>query len=323
LQRVINQQSSSKVINLLRNNIQRDEYLNFLLETLKMDESHPFRERVSREDLSQSLMQSYPSDSREAGTFIAQDRVFRWTRLIRILSCRLPRWLVSNKSIVSFFIDKLPEYAEDAKKSRDLDNMSEPILKDQFQIILKIIVEYCTHEKSNIDFAFKLHEMSTLKINNDFGFLKRFFKYTLPKNYVMASQKKIFLRFLDMIQNTQEQELIRQTSLGMILPILCNLFKEKKDVLILSPEVVGEMRKKIKILQENKKPAWVNMEITLLLDYIVSRMNFRREDPGISDLLNDILYFAWRNIGHPRDNSKRLKNLSKLLVSRLISRYKI
>jgi hypothetical protein len=76
------------VINLLRNNIQRDEYLNFLLETLKMDESHPFRERVSREDLSQSLMQSYPSDSREAGTFIAQDRVFRWTRLIRILSCR-------------------------------------------------------------------------------------------------------------------------------------------------------------------------------------------------------------------------------------------
>lgn len=52
LQRVINQQSSSKVINLLKINIQRDEYLNFLLDTLKMDESHPFRERVSREDLS-------------------------------------------------------------------------------------------------------------------------------------------------------------------------------------------------------------------------------------------------------------------------------
>jgi len=33
LQRVINQQSSSKVISLLRNNIHRDEYLNFLLET--------------------------------------------------------------------------------------------------------------------------------------------------------------------------------------------------------------------------------------------------------------------------------------------------
>ena len=63
-------------------------------------------------------------------------------------------------------------------KTRDLDNNHEPVLKDHFQIILKIIVEYCTHEKNNIKFAFQLHRMSILKLNNDFGFLRRFFKYT-------------------------------------------------------------------------------------------------------------------------------------------------
>ena len=77
---------------------------------------------------------------------------------------------MSNKSIVSFFVEKIDEYAEAAIKSRDLDNCSEVNLKDQFQIILKIIVEYCTYEKKNVEFAFCLHRMSLLKINNDFGF---------------------------------------------------------------------------------------------------------------------------------------------------------
>ena len=99
---------------------------------------------------------------------------------------------MQNKSIVTFYIEKLEEFVKDAIQTRDLDNMSEPALKDQFHIILKIIVDYCTHEKSNVEFAFHLHRMSILKINNDFGFLKRFFKYTLPKNYAMESQKVIF-----------------------------------------------------------------------------------------------------------------------------------
>lgn len=53
LRQVINQQSSSKVINFLKDNIMKSSPVcfEFLLETLKQDQSHPFRERVSREEL--------------------------------------------------------------------------------------------------------------------------------------------------------------------------------------------------------------------------------------------------------------------------------
>ena len=106
LQRVINQQSSSKVINLLKTNITKDEYLNFLLETLKMEESHPFRERVSREDLSLYLTQNYHQETGEGMQPLSQDRIIRWTKIIRVLSKKIPRWLVHNKSIVHFFIER-------------------------------------------------------------------------------------------------------------------------------------------------------------------------------------------------------------------------
>ena len=298
--------------------------MNFLLETLKIDSSHPFRERVSREDLALSLYSSYqsltqnennnataanPNNTGLINNLYNSDKIFRWTRLIRILSKRLPRWLISNKNIVLFYVDKIEEYSKEALKLRDLDSMTEVQLKDQFQIILKIIVSYCTYEKNNVEFVFILHKMSLLKVNNDFGFLKRFFKYTIPKEYSMESQKKIFLGFLDMIRNREEQELLRQTSLNLILPILSTIFKEKKDVLLLNGETFDIIKEKIKYIQTNRPPAYVYMEMTLLLDYIVSRMNLTRNDDKVFEFLNvDVLHFSWKNISHPRENSKQLKN---------------
>jgi len=142
--------------------------------------------------------------------------------------------------------------------------------------------------------------------------------------YSIESQKKIFLGFLDMIKNKEEQELLRQTSLNLILPILSTIFKEKKDVLLLNSETFDIIKEKIKHIQATKPPAYVYMEMTLLLDYIVSRMNLTRNDEKVYDFLNvDVLHFSWKNISHPRENLKQLKNLSKLLVSRLFSRFNI
>ena len=57
LMQIINTQSSSKVINFLKQNITSNvsACFDFLLETLEKDSSHPFRERVSREELSEFL----------------------------------------------------------------------------------------------------------------------------------------------------------------------------------------------------------------------------------------------------------------------------
>lgn len=48
--------------------------------------------------------------------------------------------------------------------SKDFDN-SQLLLKDHFLITLKIIVEYCTYQRSNTSQVFILLEMANLRIN--------------------------------------------------------------------------------------------------------------------------------------------------------------
>ena len=66
-----------------------------------------------------------------------------------------------------------------------------------------------------------------------------------------------------MLDEQKEQELIRMTNLGMILPILSNLFKEKKDYYILDQKVIQNIRSKINEFQISKRPSWVLIEMTL------------------------------------------------------------
>lgn len=58
LRKVVNKQSGSKMINFIKANLLNDTYFYFIIETLKHPESHPFRERLSREDLSSFMVLS-------------------------------------------------------------------------------------------------------------------------------------------------------------------------------------------------------------------------------------------------------------------------
>lgn len=53
----------------------------------------------------------------------------------------------------------------------------------------------------------------------------------------------------------------------------------------------------------------------------MAKTNLTVANSNINIFLEDVLIFAWRNIGHTRENNKLLKNMSKLLVSRLIARF--
>lgn len=123
-------------------------------------------------------------------------------------------------------------------------------------------------------------------------------------------------------EGTISQDRLRLANHIIILPILHNAFQKQKDILILSPDIITELRTKIKDLHvQNNCPAWVLVEITLLLDYIVAKTNLTIRNGSLNEFLEDVLIFAWKNIGSPRENNKLLRNMSKLLVSRLIARF--
>ena len=60
------------------------------------------------------------------------------------------------------------------------------------------------------------------------------------------------------------------------------------------------------------------VELSLIIDYILTKTNMSVNEVDFNKLLDDVLMFTWKNI--TRENPL-LKNLSKLVVTRLISRF--
>lgn len=64
--------------------------------------------------------------------------------------------------------------------------------------------------------------------------------------------------------------------------------------------------------------SWVLIEFSIIIDYILTKTNMSAQDTAFNKFLDAVLVFTWKNI--TRENSL-LKNLSKLAVTRLISRF--
>jgi hypothetical protein len=107
----------------------------------------------------------------------------------------------------------------------------------------------------------------------------------------------------------------------LVLPILKNAFETKQDHLILTQEVINLLRVKIDSLHKEESSqyeSWVLVELSLIIDYILTKTNMSVNEVDFNKLLDDVLMFTWKNI--TRENHL-LKNLSKLVVTRLISRF--
>lgn len=262
----------------------------------------------------------------EADLADAEKRVQRWSLFIRILRKKIPNWIVLDRGLIKFYKARLEQLlAQQSPFSSEMNMRSSPVLKDHFITVLKIVVSYCLNQKTDVGLVFTLLKVVELKAKSDLEFIHDFFKYKVPAHYTLQSQEKLFKQFLEKINSEsirQEGNTLKLANRLVVIPILREVFKGGHDSHILTSEVVTILRSKIKFLYENPgEPAWVLIELSLLLDYIVAKTNFTNSHEEFHELLKDVLIFAWTNVGTPREGNKMLKNMSKLLVSRLISRF--
>lgn len=94
--------------------------------------------------------------------------------------------------------------------------------------------------------------------------------------------------------------------------------------MILTQDLIQNLRKKIDFFykeESSQYEPWVLVELSLIIDFILTKTNLRTQETDQTEfnrLLDDVLMFTWKNI--TRENPL-LKNLSKLVVTRLISRF--
>lgn len=321
---LMNNQTSHQELNILRKYIDNYEeyFFDFFLSLIKREESIIFRERLSRYNSAEHLVK-ISEKSMGQSNYENVEKFLRWSEVIIILAKRLPGWLIYNKVIFKIYHKN---YLEQLKLQDEL--CSFPRLKNhrQFVLSLKILVLYNTHNKKDLSSIFDFLKVFKVKINEDIEFVKKFFKVTIPQKYSTAKQielLKYFIKLLNPRDPNPDQEICRLANKYIVFPILYKLFKDKMDEHILSDQMIQIYDEKIDEIHESANcPGWIAVEFTLFIDYIISKTYYTNSNEKVNSFFENVLFFSWKNIVKPKGNDSLLKLLSKLVVSRLVVKFK-
>lgn len=343
-----------------------DMYFNFVLETLDKPDSHPLRERICRDD-PMDYIKDLEKDFNERRISAEEmnERIYRWSKVVYVLIKQLPWFLSRNATLISYYHKYFKENIKkvlSTEKKYELPTADVQLSMDMFVLVLKIlvtVVSNCEEQipKDKMTIIFDLVDVLDLKIMYYTNFINKFFKITIPTKFSVNQQKQIFMNYLQIYHYDSNRRLskvkddkyyLRNLNYELILPLLSNIIG-KEDVensFILSREVISEMHDLIKAYNDDndrqlgssdRVPGWLKMELTVLMDYLLSKIDFRNlrfefysnQNGRIMDenmngrigLINEFLHclvvFAWKSIVRKQGSSKLLANMSKLLVSRI------
>lgn len=340
LEKLLSSQPSVVVGNFTKAKFNSDNnYFNFLLEMLKKKENHPLRDKICREDPTENFrtMRDYLNE----GKINKEDykkRHYRWAKFVYKLIKKLPYSLSRNPKLLAYFKDQLREHLQNIHLLDD-KTPEGPELCQEFLLTLKFLVEAVSHSPEaltdeKIEIIFMLVDLTDMKICYFLGFLSSFFRTTLPTKFSSDLKKKIFMKYLSLYSVTDSkyslsstnEYYLRQCNFVLVQPILSHIFEKEvvESSFLFSTEVIGELKKII-------CPdicSWKLVELTLLLDYILAKVDLKTiryekmslTQSEINEFLKSMILFAWKNIVRKYETSKILTNLSKLLVSRIKSR---
>ena len=344
--------SSSTITQYTKNKLLDDGWFGLILEGIKKNECYMLRERLTREDMS-DYMRKLRQDQ-ETGKITDEEYnklTFRWTKIILELAKKLPVFISKNPRLLHYYKDALCKFLSKPELFEDkIDSLIGVTRIDQITVYLKLLVELVSHgnnelSEERMDVIFMLVDISDMKTGFYINFIKIFFKKTIPQTFTDNQKQQILLRYLSLLSNTEEQRskeynrlspiehYLRLVSTILVQPILGHIF-ENGDIdnsILSNPDFVRVLKDKIVMFTEEKNnlyPSYMITELTLFLDYIVSKIDFRALEKTSSsqsisinkDLLPSFLLFSWRNIVRKYEPSKLLINLSKLLASKLKSR---
>ena len=206
-----------------------------------------------------------------------------------------------------------------------------------FVLIVKILVQFlsckCDELSSEkLDVLLTLVDLMNLKQLQYLNFLRIFFRHTIPTNYSEKAQKQVFMAHLQLFQGSVDnyckvstnEKYLRTANYFLALPILQKMFESGpfEHSFLFSSEVIQELLKLVSGNDTSNTPAWVHIDLTILLDYIMAKVDFKTLPPEalsneIQTFLMQLLHFSWKNIVKKQVTAKMLVNLSKLLVSRI------
>ena len=355
-------QSALTLSGITKQRISSDSYFWLFLDTLGKTESYSVRERCCRED----PLDFFKALRREMEQRTSEEEIrnlivkrYRWSLIQHVLLKRVSWFMSMNKNLLLYYHEQVLE------QFKELSNIDLQIhttafgtmRSDEFVLNLKILIKMLTFfpdalttEKLNV--MFDLVVLPDIKVNLYINFIKTFFKNVLPKAYPHDIKKKAMLKYLEIFRQSANPDVsvspiannhlyIKTANINFFLPLVHweyenvppnqSILYSKEVILTLSALIPqqamsGDSQSQF---QGFPQPSWWLIELMLMLDYILSKLDVKNIDfmnmqsitaSDMQKFLLNVIHFSWKNIVPSHKPPKMLVNLSKLLVSRIKSR---
>lgn len=321
-----------------------------ILDVIRNNECYTYREKISKEDLTEFLRVLRTNLDEKRITEEAYNKmVYQWTCIIYELSKKIPfsisrnvHLLTYHRDIVFKFLPKL-HALDDRQQSLSLTGVTHA---DQFIVSLKLLVQHVSNGQELINAErmntiFILVDLAELRLSYYLNFIKKFLKNTIPASFTDKQKKQILFKYLSLYTETEENRFAKMNSKEhylrlvnqiLIQPIMNGIFDagDVEHSILFHSDFLQELKRVIESFKIGEQqgagprvPTYLLIEISLFLDYILSRVDFKKltlasdKKKEIDEILQSTLLFSWRNIIRKSEPNKLVINISKLLASKL------
>ena len=136
--------------------------------------------------------------------------------------------------------------------------------KSEIVLLMKIYINHCRENRSDIASLFKLVETTKIRIGRDQSFLRKFFRNEISETYSVVEKREIFLYFLEFLKKDNKLDSKINASFMIICPLIINSYKKGELNEVINNEAIKNFTDFIRYINGQRAYSHSRLDIEIL-----------------------------------------------------------
>jgi len=151
--------------------------------------------------------------------------------------------------------------------------------KSEIVILLKILINYCKQNHSDLDTLFKIVSVANIRISQEQSFIRRFLRSYISEHFSLAEQNQLFLYYIDSLAR-QDVSLEQKINSGfmVIYPIILRTNRMGQLRQVLNKPAIESFCHLLMQINSKKVTGLVNRLVIEVIQLTFLVMSYLKED---------------------------------------------
>ena len=137
--------------------------------------------------------------------------------------------------------------------------------KSEVVLLMKIYINHCRENRSDIASLFKLVETTKIRIGRDQRFLRKFFRNEISETYSIIEKREIFLYFLEFLKKDNNKlDSKINASFMIIYPLIINSYRKGELNEVINNEAIKNFTDFIRYINNQRSYSHSRLDIEIL-----------------------------------------------------------